>query len=79
MGLQRILLARALYRQPKILFMDEGTAHLDVSTERKVNESIASLGITKIIIAHRPETIQYAKRVLLLCDGVLEDVSNIGG
>lgn len=76
---QRILLARALYRQPKILFMDEGTAHLDVSTERKVNESIASLGITKIIIAHRPETIEYAKRVLLLSDGVLEDVTNIGG
>ncbi len=41
---QRVLLARALYRRPKILFMDEGTAHLDVRTEKMVNEAIRSLG-----------------------------------
>ena len=60
---QRLMLARALYRNPKILFMDEGTAHLDVETERMVNASIASLGITRIIIAHRPETINSAGNI----------------
>ncbi|WP_374765308.1 peptidase domain-containing ABC transporter [Yunchengibacter salinarum] len=48
---QRILLARALYRRPRILFMDEGTAHLDVTLEKRVNAAIRSLGITRIIIA----------------------------
>ncbi|MCZ6526301.1 MAG: peptidase domain-containing ABC transporter [Gammaproteobacteria bacterium] len=72
---QRIMLARALYRQPKILFMDEGTAHLDVKTEDMINKSIRGLGITRIIIAHRPETIQSVRRVLLLCDGALEEIA----
>ncbi|WP_262692673.1 peptidase domain-containing ABC transporter [Kordiimonas aestuarii] len=69
---QRIMLARALYRQPRILFMDEGTAHLDVTTERLVNQSVASLGITRIIIAHRPETIRMADRVLEMQQGELK-------
>lgn len=68
---QRILLARALYRHPKILFMDEGTSSLDVATERDVNASIRSLGITRIIVAHRPETIRTADRVVALIDGRL--------
>ncbi|UTW58823.1 peptidase domain-containing ABC transporter [Kordiimonas sp. SCSIO 12603] len=71
---QRIMLARALYRQPKILFMDEGTAHLDVETERMVNQSIANLGITRIIIAHRPETIKSAERVMEMRDGQLCEI-----
>ena len=71
---QRIMLARALYRQPKILFMDEGTAHLDVETERLVNQSISNLGITRIIIAHRPETIRSAERALEMQDGQLLDI-----
>ncbi len=68
---QRILLARALYRHPKILFMDEGTSSLDVATERDVNASIKSLGVTRIIVAHRPETIRTANRVVALIDGRL--------
>ena len=68
---QRILLARALYRRPKILFMDEGTSSLDVATERDVNVSIKSLGVTRIIVAHRPETIRTADRVAALVDGKL--------
>jgi len=71
---QRIAIARALYRKPKILFMDEGTSHLDVGTEAKVNETIAALGITRIIIAHRPETIRKADRVLLCKDHKLTEV-----
>ena len=68
---QRILLARALYRRPKILFMDEGTSSLDVATERDVSASIRSLGVTRIIVAHRPETIRAADRVAALVDGRL--------
>ena len=71
---QRVLLARALYRRPKILFMDEGTSSLDVVTEREVNASIRSLGITRIIVAHRPETIRTADRVAALADGRLKPV-----
>ncbi|MEX0298666.1 MAG: peptidase domain-containing ABC transporter, partial [Kordiimonas sp.] len=70
---QRIMLARALYRQPKILFMDEGTAHLDVMTEQMVNQSISRLGITRIIVAHRPETIRSAERRLEIFDGKLNE------
>ena len=67
--IQRLLLARALYRQPRILFMDEGTAHLDVPTEAKVNASIRALGITRVLAAHRPETIRAADRAMNLADG----------
>jgi ATP-binding cassette subfamily B protein RaxB len=51
---QRVLLARALYRQPKILFLDEGTAHLDVEKELHINESLRCLDITRVSVAHRP-------------------------
>ena len=71
---QRILLARALYKQPKVLLMDEGTAHLDIATEQKVNQSLISLGITRIIIAHRPQTIMIANRVLEFVGGQLQEV-----
>ncbi|MBM7037739.1 peptidase domain-containing ABC transporter [Vibrio ulleungensis] len=61
---QRVLLARALYRRPKILFLDEATSHLDVANEAIVNENIKRLNITRVIVAHRPETILSADRVL---------------
>jgi ABC-type multidrug transport system fused ATPase/permease subunit len=61
---QRILLARALYRQPRVLVLDEATSHLDVGKERQVNEAIRALLITRITIAHRPETIAMADRVI---------------
>ncbi|MFA4892989.1 peptidase domain-containing ABC transporter [Brevundimonas sp.] len=66
---QRVLLARALYRKPRILIMDEGTAHLDLAHERAVNDSIGGMGITRIIIAHRRETIDAAERILVMLDG----------
>lgn len=69
--MQRVLLARALYRQPKILVMDEGTAHLDTAHEQAVNAAIASMGITRIIIAHRRETVEAAERVLVMIGGKL--------
>ncbi|HWK50314.1 MAG TPA: ATP-binding cassette domain-containing protein, partial [Steroidobacter sp.] len=63
---QRVLLARALYKQPKILALDEATSHLDVHCERGVNEAVQSLSLTRIIIAHRPETIAMAGRIIAL-------------
>ncbi|MDM5181346.1 peptidase domain-containing ABC transporter, partial [Massilia sp. DJPM01] len=68
---QRILLARALYKRPKILILDEATSHLDVSNEKKVSQNISKLKITRIIVAHRPETIASADRVLWMVDGRL--------
>lgn len=66
---QRVLLARALYRRPRILFLDEATSHLDVGLEKLVNAAVRSLKLTRIIIAHRPETIAMADRVLVLHGG----------
>ena len=62
--LQRVLIARALYKRPTVLVLDEATSHLDVSNERIINESIRSLSISRITIAHRPETIAMADRVI---------------
>lgn len=62
---QRILLARALYREPKILVLDEATSHLDVALERAINDAVRGLKMTRIVIAHRPETIA-------ACDLVVE-------
>jgi ATP-binding cassette subfamily B protein RaxB len=70
---QRVLLARALYRRPKLLILDEGTAHLDFDNERKVNAAIARLGITRIIIAHRQETVACAQRILTLRNGMIAE------
>lgn len=72
---QRLLLARALYRQPRMLVMDEGTSHLDAAREQMVNAAVAELGITRIIIAHRLETIISAPRILAVEEGRLADVT----
>ena len=61
---QRLLIARALYQKPRILFMDEATSHLDINNEKIINAAIESLNITRIIIAHRPSTIACADRII---------------
>lgn len=61
---QRLLIARALYQKPRILFMDEATSHLDINNEKIINAAIESLKITRIIIAHRPSTIACADRII---------------
>lgn len=66
---QRILLARALYKRPRLLFLDEATSALDVDRERLVNIAVKQLNLTRIVIAHRPETIAAASRVIVLSDG----------
>jgi ATP-binding cassette, subfamily B, bacterial CvaB/MchF/RaxB len=63
---QRLLLARALYRKPSILVLDEATSHLDESRERQINTNITAMNITRIIIAHRESTIRSADRVIEL-------------
>jgi len=73
---QRLLLARALYRRPKVLVVDEGTSHLDPSREQIVNSAIARLGITRIIVAHRLETILSANRICGMKDGVVSDITD---
>ncbi|WP_141454133.1 peptidase domain-containing ABC transporter [Pseudoxanthomonas sp. z9] len=66
---QRLILARALYRKPRLLFLDEATSHLDVTREQLVNAAIQQLDLTRIIVAHRPETINSADRVLVMENG----------
>jgi ATP-binding cassette subfamily B protein RaxB len=73
---QRVLLARALYCKPRILFLDEGTANLDETTEEAIVNLIASLPITRIVVAHRPALIRRAARVLLLKDHQIVEVSD---
>ena len=61
---QRLYLARALYVNPQILFLDEASSHLDANTEKVINSTIRQLPITRIIIAHRKETIELADRII---------------
>ena len=68
---QRVILARALYRKPQLLFLDEATSHLDVERERLVNDAVRQLDLTRVIIAHRPETIASADRVLVMHAGAI--------
>jgi ATP-binding cassette subfamily B protein RaxB len=66
---QRVLLARALYRRPLILILDEATSQLDVACEMRINQAIQQMKVTRIIIAHRPETIRSAGRVIAIDQG----------
>jgi ATP-binding cassette subfamily B protein RaxB len=66
---QRVLLARALYREPRILVLDEATSHLDLHNERSVNEAVRGMNLTRVVVAHRPETIAMADRVVTLAGG----------
>jgi ATP-binding cassette subfamily B protein RaxB len=68
---QRVLLARALYKQPMILALDEATSALDLANERKVNLALSDLQLTRISVAHRPDTIRAARRVVTLSGGVV--------
>lgn len=76
---QRVILARALYRSPLFLFLDEATSNLDVGRERRVNDAVDSMFLTRVIVAHRPETLASADRCLMLEGGrVVEQVAAQG-
>ncbi|KVO63084.1 peptidase domain-containing ABC transporter [Burkholderia stagnalis] len=70
---QRVLLARAFYRKPAILVLDEATSHLDVERERLINDAVRAMNVTRIIVAHRPETIRSADRVIVLAHGCVRE------
>ena len=74
---QRVLIARALYRNPKILFLDEGTAHLDPDTERKLTANLRNLKITRIAVAHREVAIEGADRVIEVMNGKIINIGKI--
>jgi ATP-binding cassette, subfamily B, bacterial CvaB/MchF/RaxB len=70
---QRVLLARALYGDPQALLLDEASSHLDVAREVSINAALKQLPMTRIVIAHRLETINAASRVVVLQNGKIED------
>jgi ATP-binding cassette, subfamily B, bacterial CvaB/MchF/RaxB len=72
---QRVLLARALYPDPALLFIDEGTAHLDVEAERQVMNGLMQLPVTRIISAHRPGAVERADRVIFIASGQVREIT----
>lgn len=68
---QRILLARALYKKPGFLLLDEATSHLDVESEIIISQTLRQSGIPVLLIAHRPETLASADRILMMDKGTI--------
>lgn len=68
---QRLLRARALYKKPGVLLLDEATSHLDVESEIIISQTLRQTGIPVLLIAHRPETLASADRILQLDNGKL--------
>lgn len=66
---QRLMIAQALVRRPRILFFDEATSALDNETQRTVIESTRSLRATRVVIAHRLSTVMDADRVIVMAEG----------
>jgi ATP-binding cassette, subfamily B, bacterial CvaB/MchF/RaxB len=73
---QRLMLARALYRKPKMLVLDEATCHLDGELDRQINGMLASLDVTRLIVTHRQTPLIYADRVFRLDRRTLEPVAD---
>jgi len=71
---QRVLLARAMYRNPLVMYLDEGTANLDDENERRVVELLAKLPMVRIAVAHRPALIDRAQRILVVSDGKVRGI-----
>jgi ATP-binding cassette subfamily B protein RaxB len=63
-GQERVLLARALYRKPHIVFLDEAFDQLDLAREREITERLRRLGVGLVIVSHRPETVRNVDRVI---------------
>jgi ATP-binding cassette subfamily B protein RaxB len=63
---QRVLLARALYRRPQVLFLDEAFDQLDLARERDISDNLKTLGLALVIVSHRPETVRAVDRVVAM-------------
>jgi ATP-binding cassette subfamily B protein RaxB len=63
---QRLFIARALYHAPRVLFLDEATSHLDTASEALVSRAVEAMDITRVLVAHRKETIAIADRVVAI-------------
>ena len=61
---QRLLLARALYRRPEILFLDEAFDQLDLDREYEITDRLVELGLGVVIVSHRPDTVRRVNRVI---------------
>ena len=68
---QRVLLARAFYKQPRVLFLDEATANLDPEVEGEILQEIKKLGVTTVMVTHRAAPLSVATRVVHLAGGQL--------
>ncbi len=66
---QRVLLARAIYRRPRVLILDEATSHLDIAREADIGRVVAGMPVTRIVVAHRPQTLASVERVVEMVDG----------
>lgn len=76
---QRIVLARALYRQPRVLLLDEATSHLDEENEHAINEAIGRLPTSRVIVAHRRSTLAMADRIVPLWPAAVSGQYSIAG
>ena len=74
---QLLGLARAIYRKPEILFLDEPTSNLDYQTQKKYLNTIKNLEITTLIIAHRVEALNICNKIILMNDGKIIDQGDL--
>ncbi len=75
---QRILLARALYRRPKLLILDEATSHVDLKREAHIVESLGQMQATRIVVAHRPDAVRHVSRVVVVENRTIaKDLSSV--
>ena len=73
---QRLMIARAIAPNPKILMFDEATSALDNITQKKISRALDGLKCTRIVIAHRLSTIRHCDRIIVLDNGkIVEDGS----
>ena len=63
---QRVLLARALYRKPQVLFLDEAFDQLDVALERRISDVLSAKGQSLIIVSHRPDSVSDSNRIVTM-------------